>query len=179
MTDAFVTLLATGCSILGSIITSCITRNAQKENDTVKMNRERQECLYKELAKVAEMLRLNKMLVFDKNYEDNLIRYLPDVKLIASDSTVEAFLALGSFVHQQRERYLRYYYKKDPRNDPELCDENGGPIFLPSEMEEIFERELREYRKKEVPDQEAVNAVINALLDSLRIDLGTTIIGGV
>ena len=174
MTDALVTLLATGCSVLGSIITTYITRNAQKENDKINARRENRITLYKELYQRIEWLRMNRGLVFDEWYEKYLMKCLPDIKLFASGNVIEAFMALGQFVHVKRSDYRLYYEKNDPRRDPDFGGENGVPVYLPEELELSFETQMQEYKKKQTPDAATINAMVSALRDAMRDDLGVT-----
>lgn len=174
MTDGLVTLLATGCSVLGSIITAFIVRNGQKESDTRKANRESRIALYKEVYQGLERLRINRELIFDEWYEKYLVKFLPEIKLLASEEAREAFLALGDFVHRQGYEYRNYYKAHDPRNDPCFFDEDGEPAYVPEELELAFESEMQTYRRQQMPDAETVNAVVSAVCDAMRNDLGIT-----
>lgn len=174
MNDALVTLLAAGCSVLGSVITTIMTRNGQNKSNIIGENRNNRVELYKKLYHDAERLRTNRELVYDEWYENCLIKYIPDIRLFASEKVVESFLALGSYIHEQRKEYKSHYKQRDPHNDLNFFDENNEPLHIPQEIELAFEAEMQAYRKKHLPDSGTINAMVFALCDAMRDDLGTS-----
>lgn len=56
--------------------------------------------------------------------------------------------------------------------DPDFFDDNGVPIHIPSELEDAFNNQMRQYRREHIPSISTVDKYIDALCNAMREDLG-------
>ena len=176
------TVLSTVFSIMSSIITAKVTTKINYDNDVRKEIREKRAELYFSFYDQVEEVLKKRIYIFDRKYFESLISVKPQIKLLASQKTFEAFRNYYEFVRGQVLSFEKFCNKYNPENDPnryEICTDDNGEEFeidhmSPEKIEE-FERLKRQYQKEYKPDTDTITAYIEALYQSMREDLGSNI----
>lgn len=172
MDDLRVALISTCCSVIGTLAANLIVSKKEHQYGEIRANREQQKNLYNKVYHEAKKLRFSRDIVFDERYEKTLVSYLAEVELLSSAKTRKAFKELGSFVHEIRSSYKAFHSEHNPYLDPDFFDDNGVPIHIPSELEDAFNNQMRQYRREHIPSISTVDKYIDALCNAMREDLG-------
>ena len=176
------TLLSTGLSILTAIITAKVTSWISHRNEVKKWLLEKRAELYFSFYDQIENVLRNPVLIFEREYFDFLICIKPQIKLLASPKTFEAFKNYYEFVRSQAHSFKRFCDVNDPQNDltrfETYMDENGEEfevIHIDEEDIKQFEKLQEQYRQEQKPNGYEINTYIENLYQSMREDLGSNI----
>ena len=123
------TVLSTVFSIMSSIITAKVTTKINYNNDIRREIREKRAELYFSFYDNVEDVLKNSIYIFDRKYFDSLISIKPQIKLLASQNTFEAFRNYYEFVRSQVHGFEKFCNEHNPENDPykyKICTGKNG-----------------------------------------------------
>ena len=141
---------------------------------------EKRAPLYLDVQRRAESLLYDPSQIFDLKFRNSVLKYKPQMELLASESVKTAYHNFYQFVDDSYQDYLRFCDQNDPRRDSKNFrmeyDENGEEMELPlfyDEDVEFFERQEEKYREEKCPTADKLKTCIDKLYEAMRKDLGS------
>lgn len=170
---AVVSVLASG--LVTYIITCIQFANSRKEKVT-----DQQRKLYAECYHLIEKALINHLVVFEKNYFDELVDIKERMKLEASNAVLQAFKKYYLWVAERYKSYLEYDKSMDPREkanafititNDETSAEGEMPTFSTQEFE-LYLQKIERYPVEHEPQHKTIKSKAQDVLNSMRKDLG-------
>lgn len=173
-------VLTTVLSLVASLLTAYLTSKVSRENEMRKRIHEKRLELYLEFHDVLEKMLVNRKIVFEHKYYDEVASFKPRIKLLASENTVEQYRILFEYVKTAVNNYEKYEREHDPDRDPNRIyyDEDGietGYDEPTKEDYEEFARQTKNYKSEKRPSNEITQKMIDNIYTSLRKDLGSNL----
>lgn len=170
-------------STLISAIVSLITIKIQHKNDVKKWILERRAEIYFEYYDQVEKILIDKNTIFDTVYRDSLSKMKPQMKLIASEDTFNAFKKYYEFVCDTIRDFEKYRDANDPAQDlsrlEEIIDDNGErqeQMHITEQDMEIFEFKMKQYKEDKIQEIGLeIENKIKKLYEKMRDDLGSNL----
>ena len=179
MEDWKIVVLTAGCSFLASVITSFFTSFINHRNEVKNKILEKRTELYFDFYDVIEKITIHPLNVYSDDFVNDVLKYKPSMKLLASDKTMIAFKNLYEFIITKYQLSKDYIAKNDPREtmiesgynedgeEYEICYAQQWDI-------DAFESSLAEYEKENL-DSEHLGELVKKLYTNMRHDLGSNI----
>ena len=178
----FVAVVPIVISVFFSIITAFVTQKLTHKNDVKKWILEKRCALYLKIYPRIEEILHNRTIVFSDSYFKYLVEIKPEVKLISSKDTFEAFEQYFLFILKNNREYHKFCLNNDPRNDPKHFWIDTDPNGEEYEADDITEQDLQYFGAQEknyisdnTPDADTVKSYIEGLYSSMRVDLGSNL----
>ena len=125
---------------------------------------------------------LDRSKIFEKDYFSTLLEYKPKINLIASQEVRKETGKVYNFVKNRLSRYDDYIDENDPMADPSrfqiIYSDFGeeGEVCNVTDVENfLFERNLEEYKKENLPSAEEFREIVIPLYNAMREDLGSNL----
>lgn len=165
-------------SIIGFIVT-IFTTNKQFTNRKKEQIIEKQSKLYLNCYKEIEKIITSPESIFTENYYESILLFKPEMKLIASNSTLSAYKNYLKFVYEYLEKYDTFYQQNNPASDDRnievIINEDTGERDELSHLTEQdflqFESRLKDFKRKYCPNILDIQKHLSLLLRSMRKDL--------
>lgn len=179
---ALTSAISLASSVIVAVVTAMLTSHFTHKNDTKKLIHEKRTELYYSFYKEVDKLLGDRSKIFEKDYFSTLLEYKPKINLIASQEVRKETGKVYNFVKNRLSRYDDYIDENDPMADPsrfqiiysdfgeegEMCNVTEGEISL-------FERNLEEYKKENLPSAEELREIVIPLYNAMREDLGSNL----
>ncbi len=177
-----VVVLTTVLTLLSLVVTAKITTKISYNNDVRKEIREKRAELYLSFYDDVESILKDKTLVFNREYLDILVSTKPQIKLLSSKATFQAYYEYYEYIRKEIHLFEQFCNENDPLNDSsryEYCmDEKGNEqeIVHVSEWEiHDFEKLQEKYKRENKPDNKTISAYLEKLYQAMREDLGSNL----
>ena len=181
MNELEIILLTGFVTVLSSIITAFITLSLTHKNEVKKFVLEKRAELYSELYSFIEILLFDELKIYDCDYIEDLLRFKPKMKFIASVETIKEFRLLYELIIAYYDKYRDFSIQNSPYNNP-------GAIKIMNYNDEEYEIDnvtaidmsnhkdnIERFKMDNLPDKEIISASITALYTNMRNDLGSNI----
>lgn len=169
-------------SLITAIITSLVTTSLNYKNTVKKWVLEKRSELYLRFYKNAEELLKNPEKSFDDDYFNEILKVKPEMKLLSSNETFDAFKQFYEFIRNIKVGYNKYCSENNPETDPERVfigvDEDGEPYedrYVTEEDMNDFYDNCENYKENNMPKTEEISRHIELLYQAMRDDLGSNL----
>lgn len=157
-----------------------ITTKITYRKETQKAILEKRAPLYLDVQRRAESLMYNSNQIFDIKFRNSILKYKPQIELLASKNVKTAYLEFYKFIADRYDNYLSFCNQNDPRNDSKNFyieyDEDGDEVEMPlfhDEDIEYFESQEKKYKEENCPTADKLKTYIDRLYEAMRKDLGS------
>lgn len=179
MNDWQIIVLTAGCSLLASVITGFLTSFISHRNEIKNKILEKRTGLYFDFYDVIEKITVHPMDVYSDDFVNEILKYKPSMKLLASDKTTKAFKNLYEFIIEKYQLSKDYIAKNDPiETMTESCYNEDGEEYEICHAQQwdidAFESSLLKYEEDNL-DSEQMKELIKSLYTNMRHDLGNNI----
>ena len=162
------------------LLVAFLTAKLTYRRETKKSILEKRASLYLSIQNKAESLAYKPVQIFDLSYRNSVLKYKPQVELIASPKVKKAYLNFYSFI----DNYYKDYYKFCNENDPREDKSNYHTVILEDgeEIEEVsfwdedikyFEKSAESFKNQHCPKIEDLKKYLDELYEAMRKDLGS------
>lgn len=165
--EAWKTILLTSIlSIITAIITTRVTAWCSHKNEVKKWLLEKRADIYFSFYNQVELALKEREKVFRKEYLYSLIDLKPQMKLISSEKTFNAFRSYYEFIENIVNEYESFCNKNDPEKNKDLV--------TPWDID-MYEWQVGNYEQEHLPNNQIMNIYIEPLYKAMRDDLGSNI----
>ena len=170
--------ISTGVSIVGFLVTIIVViaqfRNAEKSQ-----NRKEKRKVYFKVYETLGELEHDRMIIYNPNYVDKLRRYQARIRIVGSESVINAYDSFIEIVTRKQSDFEVYCNSHDPRMDDRyyngFIDDDGNTSyssFLGTESDiTIFERDSLCYREDNCLDKRELIEQLDRILNHMRKDI--------
>lgn len=167
-------------SVAVAIITARITTRGARENEMRKRIHEKRLDIYLEFHDVLEKMLLNRDVIFEREYYDEMVSFKPQIKLLASNDVVEQYRNLFECVKAAVNGYEKFKKEHDPEFDLKriMYDEEGNQVGYDeptAEEYEAYEGALNRYKSEKRLSKEETQKLTGDLYEAMRDDLGSNL----
>ena len=162
------------------IAVAFITTKITCRKETQKAIMEKRAPLYLDVQRRIESLIYDSNQIFDLKFRNSVLKYKPQIELLASKNVKAAYLEFYKFVADGYENYLSFCDKNDPRNDRKnfdiTYDEDGDEVEIPlfhDEDIDYFESQKKKYKEEKRPTADKLETYKEKLCEAMRKDLGS------
>lgn len=170
--------ISLGVSVSGFALT-IIVMLLQFRNAEDTKNKDEKRKVYYECYEIIERIIINKELMFDQKYYDQLQSFQAKIKIIGGNEVVNSYGDFLKIINDKLYAYKEYQKQNDPENNPAYykyeIDEFGieNSSFMGSEEDiNIFEKKLESYRNEHNLDKKTLTKKVDSLLNLMRLDIG-------
>lgn len=162
------------------LLVAYLTAKLTYKREAKKSILEKRASLYLSIQNKAESLAYKPVQIFDLSYRNSVLKYKPQVELIASPRVKGAYLKFYSFIDNYYKEYHKFCIENDPREDKNnyhtVVLEDGEEIeevSFWSEDIKYFEKSAKSFKHQHSPKIEELKKYLDELYEAMRKDLGS------